>query len=102
MLRDSLPSLLYLILPWIRDRHEAPLATLSPPLVEATYAEPEAIKPNSQSCCRKERPRGSKNKAKSYGITATRCDPSQFEYTVPPSSAPAVLSRPCTESVLRT
>ena len=45
----------------------------------------------------KGRPRGSKNKEKGHGVTATRRDPSQFEY-VPSSSAPAVLSRPQAES----
>jgi hypothetical protein len=40
--------------------------------------------------CRKGRLRGSKNKAKGHRITATRRDPSQFEYA-PSSSAPAVL-----------
>jgi hypothetical protein len=40
--------------------------------------------------CRNGRLRGSKNKAKGHGITATRQDPSQFEYA-PSSSAPAVL-----------
>jgi hypothetical protein len=46
----------------------------------------------------KGRPQGSKNKAKGHGITATHCDPSQFEYAVLSSSAPAVLSCPHTES----
>jgi hypothetical protein len=45
----------------------------------------------------KGRPRGSKNKEKGHGVTATRRDPSQFEYA-PSSSAPAVLGRPQAES----
>jgi hypothetical protein len=52
---------------------------------------------NPAVVCGKGRPQGSKNKAKGHGITATRRDPSQFEYTIPSSSAPAVLSCPRTE-----
>jgi hypothetical protein len=48
----------------------------------------------------KGRPQGSKNKAKSHGITATRCDLSQLEYAIPSSLALTVLSCPHTESAI--